>query len=294
MPVEQSIIIGIHGLARKPERSILTKWWEAAICEGLNYNVQQYKTKNIAPSQLNFSLVYWNDAMGENREFTKQQVQQSKDRYQPAREGGIKSHKASTEVIKWIKARDLVGDITEIVVRFTRGKASDTVMKEKISDLYAYYHRKNIQQELQDRLKSELEKHENKRIMLISHSMGTIIAYDVLCQFVREKKELTIEHFITMGSPLGLPFITERIKGLRGENTLSVPDNVKKWTNFSDMSDPVCADPCLKDDYKSNKEGVGIADQIVSNDWHHDRLKHKSYGYLRTPEASKAIRAFVK
>ena len=294
MPVEQSVIIGIHGLARKPQKSTLTRWWKAAICEGLNYNIRKYKKTNISPPQLNFAMVYWNNLMRGNRILTLEQLKQDEDRYQPARKGDIESHEASTEESESIELRDIVGELTEVVVRLTGGRASDRVMKEKLNDLYAYYNDENIKKELQNRLASELEKHKDKRIMLISHSMGTIIAYDVLCQFVRKKKELTIEHFITMGSPLGLPFITERIKELRGEKKLSVPDNIKKWTNFSDMSDPVCADPCLKDDYESNNEGIGIVDQIVKNDWPHDRLRHKSYGYLRTPEASKAIETFIK
>ncbi len=297
MPVKQSIIIGIHGLARKPQKPTLTKWWKAAICEGLNYNTRKYKADDISPSQLNFSMVYWNDLMGENRILTLQQLKQSKDHYQPANKGDIQSYKPSTiermRVDMRIQMRDLVGDITEVIVKLTGGVVSNEVMEEKLKDLYAYYNDENIRTKLQECLKSELEKHKDKRIMLISHSMGTIIAYDVLCQLAREGEELTIEHFITMGSPLGLPFITERIEELRGENKLSVPDNVKKWTNFSDMSDPVCVDPCLEDDYESNSKGIGIVDQIVLNDWPHDYLSHKSYGYLRTPEVSKAIGKFI-
>ena len=297
MPVEQSIIIGIHGLAKKLEKPILTKWWKAAICEGLNYNTRKYKADDISPSQLNFSMVYWNDLMGENRILTLEQLNQSKDHYQPANEGDIQSYKPSIierMTLKMrIKMRDLVGDITEVIVKLTGGKASRRVMEEKLKDLHAYYNDENIRTKLQKCLKSELEKHKDKRIMLISHSMGTIIAYDVLCQLASEGEELTIEHFITMGSPLGLPFITERIQVPRGKKKPAVPDNVKKWTNFSDMSDPVCADPCLADDYESNKEGVGIVDQIVLNDWPHDSLSHKSYGYLRTPEVSKATGKFI-
>ena len=293
MPVEQSIIIGIHGLARKPKKPILTKWWKAAICEGLNYNVRKYKAKNITPSQLNFSMVYWNDLMGGNRILELQQLKQDEDHYQPALKGDIQSHKPRTAERMRIKLRDFMGDITEAIVNLTEGKASRKVMEEKLEDLYAYYNDENIRTNLQECLKSQLKKHKNKRIMLISHSMGTIIAYDVLCQLAGGGSGLTIEHFITMGSPLGLPFITERIKVPAGENP-AVPDNVKKWTNFSDMSDPVCADPCLADDYESNSKDVGIVDQIVLNDWPQGQLSHKSYGYLRTPEVSKAIGRFTK
>lgn len=30
-----SVIVGIHGLAKKPDKQTLTQWWEAAMREGL-------------------------------------------------------------------------------------------------------------------------------------------------------------------------------------------------------------------------------------------------------------------
>ncbi len=33
-----SVIVGIHGLANKPDRQTLSKWWETSIREGLNPN----------------------------------------------------------------------------------------------------------------------------------------------------------------------------------------------------------------------------------------------------------------
>lgn len=32
------VIIGIHGLANKPEKSLLSTWWESALREGLSKN----------------------------------------------------------------------------------------------------------------------------------------------------------------------------------------------------------------------------------------------------------------
>ena len=293
MPVEQSIIIGIHGLARKPQKSTLTKWWKAAICEGLNYNIQ--KKKNITPSQLDFSMVYWNDLMGKNRCLTPKQLEQPENKYQRARKGKIQAYKprfiekAITEI--WIGTRDLAGDLASVIIKFTQNRLSETVMKQGLNDLYRYYNDKTLRSALQNNLIDELLWHKEKRIMLISHSMGTIIAYDVLRKLVGNKK-LMIDHFVTMGSPLGLPFITERIQnGKRGKPI--VPANIKAWTNFADMRDPVCADPRLIDDYRKNRNGLEIVDKLVLNDWPHGGISHKSYGYLRTPEVSKAIGTFI-
>ena len=290
MPVDQKIIIGIHGLAKKPAEEVLTRWWEKAICEGLNHNVPKYKRKNIQPQRLNFSMVYWNGLMGKNRVLAVEQLKQNREHYQSAREGDIQKYEARILDEKWIKARDLLGDITEVMINFTRGEVSRKVMKKGLKDLYRYYNIPKLKLVLQNCLKQELIAHADKRIMLISHSMGTIIAYDVLRQLAEQRKDFVIEHFVTMGSPLGLPFITERI---REDGKPPIPKNIKRWTNFADMRDPVCADPNLADDYKKNKSGISIADQLVLNDWPHDKLSHKSYGYLRTPEVSKVIAAFL-
>ncbi|GEP07414.1 hypothetical protein [Methylobacterium oxalidis] len=49
------VIIGIHGLANKPPIDEKTRWWKAAIAEGLTRNEGL-----IAPEFL-FELVYWAD-----------------------------------------------------------------------------------------------------------------------------------------------------------------------------------------------------------------------------------------
>lgn len=292
MPVNQFVIIGIHGLAKKPAKRTLTRWWGNAICEGLNHNIRKYKVKNITSPQLNFSMVYWNHLMGKNRLLTLAQLKKKQDHYQKALKGDIRSYQPRSSDKMRIMARDFKEDIIGLMIGITQNQISRVVMQKFLEDLYQYYDNLKIRNALQNCLIANLAKHKNKRIMLISHSMGTIIAYDVLRQLALKEDTPIIEHFITMGSPLGLPFITKRDR-MRG--TPSVPDNVKKWSNFADMSDPVCTDPYLADDYKKSKIGINVVDQLVLNDWPHDKYKlsHKSYGYLRTPEVSKTIAKFL-
>ena len=47
--------------------------------------------------------------------------------------------------------------------------------------------------------------------MLIGHSMGSIIAYDVLRIVGRQTPLVPVDHFITIGSPLGLPHVKTKI-----------------------------------------------------------------------------------
>ena len=125
--------------------------------------------------------------------------------------------------------------------------------------------------------------------MILSHSMGTIIAYDVLRAIGKDHPRLVVDNFVTLGSPLGLPHVKYKIAQ---ENPLvRTPSIVRKWLNFADRRDPVAVDTHLAGDYQPNDSGVIVEDDLVSNDW--GGIHHKSYGYLRTPEVSNVIKNFI-
>ena len=124
--------------------------------------------------------------------------------------------------------------------------------------------------------------------------MGSIIAYDALRQLGRDNVSIEIDHFVTIGSPLGLPHIVGKIQQAHG--VVKTPTIVNRWTNFADRRDPVAADERLADDFSANISGVVVTDDLVLNDW---RVKsgpdiyHAAYGYLRTPEVTNAMVAFL-
>ena len=54
------IIVGIHGLANKPEERVLTDWWTKSITEGLK------KNREMADVDFDFEMVYWADLLYKN------------------------------------------------------------------------------------------------------------------------------------------------------------------------------------------------------------------------------------
>lgn len=183
----------------------------------------------------------------------------------------------------------------------------DWIIRKKFADLDFYYNEHNVDDseigllaktQVRKELASALQRHRKKDILLLAHSMGSIIAYDVLTQVVPDIK---IHTFITMGSPLGLPAIMKKIfkeqgKDFRKEKKVATPENIRHaWLNFSDLHDNIAFNYNLNDDYKPNSHGVGPRDFIVQNDYEYKGNKnpHKSYGYLRTPAVAKAIHAFL-
>jgi len=184
---------------------------------------------------------------------------------------------------------------------------TDYIVHHFFKDLEIYYSSKKIQTSetnqlarkvIRNELANIIRKYRKKDILLIGHSMGSIIAYDVLTQLVPDVK---IDTFITIGSPLGLPIIINKIN-LEQKKNLSTglkpgtPENVtNNWFNFSDLRDKVAMNYNLRDDYKENKNGIKPIDSIVFNNYENngEGNPHKSYGYLRTPEMAKVIDEFL-
>ena len=184
---------------------------------------------------------------------------------------------------------------------------SDTIINRYFKDLEIYYSG-NIQVKrnksykaaelIRDRLYSVLKKHRNDEIMLIGHSMGSIIAFDVLTFLA---PDIRINTLITIGSPLGLPVVISKIAGEQKQreinrNRITTPPGViKNWYNFSDILDMVAFNYKLSDYYSENDHGVKPVDLLVVNNYEIEGIRnpHKSFGYLRTPEFSEILNEFI-
>jgi len=73
-------------------------------------------------------------------------------------------------------------------------------------DLHSYREDESLRQAVQERLIERLRaaRRWRRQVMLIAHSMGSIIAYDVLREAGQTLPRLRLAHLVTLGSPLGL------------------------------------------------------------------------------------------
>jgi len=184
---------------------------------------------------------------------------------------------------------------------------TDLIIHHFFKDLDAYYshNTRGLQREtrpardiIREELMEVLQKHRKKKICLIAHSMGSIIAYDVLTLCV---PDIQIDTLITIGSPLSIPVVIHKYLAETNpkyrQKVVYTPKNVvNHWYNLSDLQDKISMNYTLADDYKPNKKHVHVVDKVVYNDYEirDERNPHKSYGYLRTPEMAKIIHAFLK
>lgn len=123
--------------------------------------------------------------------------------------------------------------------------------------------------------------------VIIAHSQGSMIAYDVLKNWnSSENGEIAVPLLITIGSPLGLTEVKDRMREQtkQAKGKLAVPPRVKKWMNFADTWDYVALDKKLAGEYQPEEL---IADVKVDNPV--AKNPHSGIGYLSTQEVRSAV-----
>lgn len=298
------VVICIHGLGNKPPKELLGKWWRASIIEGLRGIGKYIFNPKI-------EMVYWADVLHEkplDENITeKENPFYLSESYKLAPKNFVpKSHPIRKKVLDFVeKQLDKIFLNEDLSINYSF--ISEYVIHKYFKELEIYYsqdctdennERCAVKDVIENKLKKILNKHKRDKIFLVSHSMGTIIAYDVLCCLIPEVK---IDTFVTMGSPLGMPIIMNKIAAelnlkLHEKHKLTTPANVERhWYNFSDLEDKIAFNYNLSDDYAENSNRVRATDFIITNNYEINGVKnpHKSYGYLRTPEFSKVLYEFL-
>jgi hypothetical protein len=281
---ETTIVIAIHGLANKPDEGTKRAWYKLALIEGLKRNCAR------TVEDMEFDLVYWADLRYPAPD------PKPEPYFAYAGAGPLPAYKTHKWDLIVGAAQSVFGSEIDFLERHTGiAGPEDFVLEKTFTDLDAYYQDiAGFRGEVRARLAQKLQDHRGKRIMLIAHSMGSIIAYDVLRLLGRADPGFRIDHLVTIGSPLGLPRVKAAI--YRENDLVRTPSIVGRWSNFADRRDLVALDAKLGDDYEANDQGVKVADIPVINLYVNPEGKanyHESYGYLRTPELSEIVRGFI-
>lgn len=280
------VIIGIHGLRNKPPADNLQALWARGILDGLQRN--EGRTSDEGPR---FKMVYWADVTYPEGSLD--------PRDYPVYDGTGKF--PEYEEGFWASLRAFGSDLLDTPLDAAKqltgiDPAGEVFLRKRFEDLHRYYNEADIRDALRKRMRDALTSPENvgKRVMVIAHSMGSIVAYDTLRLIGQERRDIVVDHFVTIGSPLGLP--TVKYKIWEENDRVRTPSIVRKWTNLSERRDPVAFDTHLARDFKPNDAGVAVRDDLVINDTVPGKGLpdfHSSVGYLRTPEMSRIIRDFI-
>lgn len=299
-----TVVIGIHGLRNKPARFVLTGWWKRSIAEG-------FRNRKLPVPRFRFALAYWAQYMHERS----QQLQISDpddprylpEPYVPGADYGPREPKGFRRKLSDGIHRQMLSIMAGRHGFMNIDRVSDIILHRMFVELDVYYHHtlrdaSGAMAPARDLIRGELarliEKNRNHKILILAHSMGAIIAYDVLLHVV---PDIPVDTLITMGAPLGFPVILRTIREELGlarsdEAPLPTPPGIqRRWLNLADLDDSTCMNYDLHNHYRANANGVSPHDDIVFNNYSYKERPnpHKAYGYLRTPEVAEVLYHFL-
>ena len=309
-PLEARTVIYVHGIGNKPMPSILKCQWDHAL---FGYDVGERSR-----------LAYW-----VNREFypdpvvatcASGDVTQLED--QPTGRGiSVRRHMEAVSLEEEVQAVTTKKTDQATLLRIAKAVEASTpdgtsaglaaaevrariiplprpvrewitrrLVRALLRDVNDYFYvdarREQMRESVLERLRVG-----NGPFVVIGHSQGSMIAYDVLSQLPEDlRDEVRVPLFLTVGSPLGIQEVQDRIKRLTGQKRLGVPSCVERWLNVADALDPVALDPTLAGEFTPSSR---VQDLLVANP-DGPRHPHSGSGYLRTQPVRDAVRRAVK
>lgn len=157
---------------------------------------------------------------------------------------------------------------------------------------------KQVRKRVRDKLCELLERDDH--IMLISHGLGCIAAYDALWelshgpQYCEQYGNAKIDTWVTLGAPLGDSGLRKHLLGAKEKPDARFPTNVISWHNVAAEDDYTCHDNTLADDFKKmlDKRFVSaVKDYRIYNlaVRYGKSNPHSSVGYYIHPRVAKII-----
>lgn len=299
----------IHGLANKPPHEKLHQIWLRALQKGdggLDLEGEGVTTRMIYYGDVLYENPEEDDAAEESfEEKSAEQVDGSGDAETPAPQNAeeaafLAAFRARLTQLPDAAIESGAADLAPPPPAATQLErvplpwfVKKRIMKAMLRDAYLFLFNKDfspragasfkVQDTLRQRFVEALraapagEKH-----VVVSHSMGTLVAYDCLKRVADCPR---VDGFVTFGSPLGIDEVQDRFHpewtrhdGYLLEERIGAP-----WINFYDPLDVVCgADPKLANDFRRAGQPL-IEDREVRNEgsWRHSVVKYLARREMR-------------
>ncbi|HEX7764676.1 MAG TPA: hypothetical protein VF433_13830 [Cellvibrio sp.] len=131
---------------------------------------------------------------------------------------------------KWLKA---IARVIETV-----SPLHGTLALRVLGQAHAYIRNQNIHDEVNKLIRPLFE--DDEPVIIVSHSLGTIVAYSLLREFAKNNRPRQSPLLVTLGSPLGIDSVR---KGFAKPRTK--PEKLLRWVNGADPEDFVALRPEL-------------------------------------------------
>ena len=328
-------IIMIHGRSTKPCKAQFAHLQKTALLQGLN-RISSSKSAKVADGRVPVDFVYYGDI--NNQILAKADKVAAKaltvtdphsddahcipaTGYAEAIAALAKFNRfdkaAYRRVVKNNKDMRFIDDaaraVSTLAAILTGANLNRFAIEKATADMGAYLMRRSIgsaiRERLQDPLRNALKRRDD--ICLVSHSMGCMVAYDVLWKFSRmsEYSDLRagsakVNRWVTLGCPLGEAGVKAN---LCDANEYQFPGGTDKhpkgivgdWLNVAAVDDFISHDATMKNDYSAmlkHKYVNSITDISIYNCFTFEGKSnpHKLFGYLANPKCATTIADWIK
>ena len=282
-------LVLIHGRHYKPKKKVLQENWVEALSYGIarDYGAKQQRKFD----KIKIDFVYFGDISNaflndsEKKKARKKNIEFNK--YNEKTD--LLDRKICLEKLKEYKKEDfnkkiygklpgksrtkeLLADMFAGILFFFR--LSKKIIPWKAPDMDNYW---NKEAEFGSRVRFRLSKvlrtvmKPGNDVMLIGHSLGSIISYDVLWEishsalYGREGFNLqgnNISKFVSLGCPLGDETVKRNLKGANMKSSRKYPKNIKSWVNIAAVDDHISHDEKVANDYHTMEKVYGLVDSI--------------------------------
>jgi len=307
----------IHGIANKPPHDQLAALWLRGLADGTGLD--------LGAEGVTSSMVYWADVMyaepaaegaaeesASDESVIEAKAPESTDLgvdHMDASEAAWTARLAAKLAVPLAldtAAAAVVGAVTPSPVAETLeriplpGFLKVRLMKKLLRDVHHYLYnvdfspRPGVTYKVQDEIRSRMIKALKEGAgnpgphVVVSHSMGTVIAYDCL---KRVADAPVVDALLTIGCPLGIDEVQDKLKPEWSRDAGYPFEKVRgRWVNVYDRLDPVAGfDPNVANDYRlDGKDKVEDISEENYGTWRHDISK-----YMHGPKLRAALRELL-
>ncbi len=226
------LILYIPGLLPKPEAAVHRRELLRCLLTALG-RVDSEVAAEIRESESSFDLVSW-----------------TYDFYREHRDIGLDLPNIESALAKAAPDEQDVLDATRLKRRFTVSvyragdllpflipKLANERLEIHLRDMRRYATNENdIADHIRRLLKVPIEAAAaaGRPVLLMAHSMGSVIAWDALWQMSRQDgRDAQVSLWLTMGSPLGGSFVQRQLLGRDASGAERYPGNIDSWCNIA-------------------------------------------------------------
>jgi len=254
-------IIFIHGRSTKPKKDVLQELWFRAVRSGLKRDYGDTGVQRF--EEIEKELVYYFDITQEKIpgwEFESEvDIQHRFDSLKKLESYGKNdfNEEEYDKLHTFGAVKEAAADIfSDVLSFFGLGKR---LIKRVAKDMGEYwneesYYSSDVRYKMTMILQDAILNKDD--ILIVGHSLGTIITYDTLWKFSHYSEyrnmdgmDHKIDKFISLGSPLADENVKSMLKGRNSKGKFKYPLNLRSWVNISAEDDYVCSDEEVANDF---------------------------------------------